>query len=219
MDRGRDSGVDLEPALEELPLFPLPRVVLFPGALMPLYIFEPRYCAMVKDALDGRKAIGIVQIMEPVSSEAHPEIASVAGVGTIIDATELPSGRYNIVLRGRARVRVTELPFVPPYRRAVASVIPETEGDVPRVAVSALVSTANAFVAVVRARDKSFDFRVPSASSAGQLADQCAANLLIDGQDRQRVLEAGSAAERVRLVTEALALQQLSLAGPSGSLN
>ena len=215
----RQPDLELEPSLDALPLFPLPQVVLLPGALMPLYVFEPRYCAMVKDALDGSMTLGIVQIVEPIADEAHPEIEEVAGVGTIVDATELPSGRYNIVLRGRARVRLVELPFVPPYRRARATVIPQRDAHVPHMTVAALVSTAHAFVGVVRARDKSFDFRVPADSSAGQIADLCAAHLLIDGRDRQRVLETGSVADRVRIVTEALALQQLSLSAQPSSLN
>lgn len=220
MDRPRrPADVDFEPSLDALPLFPLPQVVLLPGAMMPLYVFEPRYRAMVRDALDGGMTLGIVQILEPFGEDAHPEIAAVAGVGTIIDANEISGGRYNIVLRGRARVRLVELPFVPPYRRARATVISPTEEDVPQMAITTLVSTANAFVSVIRARDKSFDFRVPGDASAGQIADLCAAHLLVDSHERQRVLETSSVVERVRIVTDALALQQLSLSGPKSTLN
>lgn len=212
---------DIAPALEELPLFPLPHVVLLPGALLPLHIFEPRYRTMVRDALEGHRAIGVVQIVEPEKRDAsgQPIIARVAGVGTIVDHAELPSGRYNIVLRGRARVELAELPFVPPYRRARATVLPSRDENLSSTAIAALISTATTFVSLVRQRDKSFDFRMPKLSEAGSLVDHCAQHLLIDARDRQRALETTSVAERVRLVTETLALQHMGLSGGSKGLN
>ena len=212
---------DIAPALEELPLFPLPYVVLLPGVLLPLHIFEPRYRTMVRDALAGHRAIGIVQIVEPEKRDENgqPAIARVAGVGTIVDHAELPSGRYNIVLRGRARIELAELPFVPPYRRARATVLPSQDENLSSTAIAALIATATTFVSLVRERDKSFDFRMPKLSEAGSLVDHCAQHLLIDARDRQRALETTSVAERVRLVTETLALQHMGLAGGSKGLN
>lgn len=212
---------DLAPALEELPLFPLPHVVLLPGALLPLHIFEPRYRTMVRDVLDRHASIGIVQILDPNKRDeaGQPAIARVAGLGTIVDHSELPSGRFNIVLRGRARVELVELPFVPPYRRAKATVLHSREDNLSSTAMAALISTATAFVTLVRQRDPSFDFRMPKLSDPTSLVDHCAQHLLIDGRDRQRALETTSVAERLRLVTETLALQHMSLAGGGKELN
>jgi Lon protease-like protein len=212
---------DIAPALEELPLFPLPHVVLLPGALMPLHIFETRYRTMVRDALAGHRALGIVQIADPDKRDENgqPIIARVAGVGTIVDHAELPSGRFNIVLRGRVRVELAELPFVPPYRRAKATVLHSHEESLPSTAIAALIATATTFVGLVRQRDKSFDFRMPKLSDAGSLVDHCAQHLLIDARDRQRALETTSVAERVRQVTETLALQHMGLSGGSKGLN
>src|SRR5262249_22145375 len=113
---------DVAPALDALPLFPLP-TVLFPGAVLPLHVFEPRYRKMVRDVLDSHHVLAVVLITDPSELDAHghPAIAGVATAGTVIDYTELPGGRYNILLRGRVRVKLAELPFVPPYRRAAAS--------------------------------------------------------------------------------------------------
>jgi ATP-dependent Lon protease len=211
----------LTPALEALPLFPLPQVVLLPGLLLPLHVFEPRYRKMVRDALDGHCAIGVVQIADPARLDAsgQPEIARIGGVGTIVDHAELPNGRYNIVLRGRARVELEELPFVPPYRRARARVLSSTDEEVSGAAVAGLISAATAFVSLVRERDKSFEFRMPKLSDPGGLADHCGQHLLIDGRDRQLVLETTSVIKRVRLVTETLALQQMSLSPRGGAKN
>lgn len=211
----------LGPALEELPLFPLPGVILMPGALLPLHVFEPRYRKMVRDALDGHQTIGVVQLLEParMNSRGQPAIARIAGAGTIVDYTELPNGRYHILLRGRARVTLEELPFVAPYRRARASVLDSTDEGVSSTATAALIAVATGFAALLKERDKSFEFRMPKLSDAGGIADHCAQHLLIDGRDRQLALETTSVATRVRLVTETLAMQQLSLSGAAGPKN
>ena len=189
-----------------------------PGALLPLHVFEPRYRRMVRDALDGHQTIGIVQLVEPPRIvEGQPVIASVAGVGTIVDHTELPNGRYHILLRGRARVQLEELPFVSPYRRAKARVLESTDESVSSTATAALIAVATGFAALLRERDKSFEFRMPKLSDAGGIADHCAQYLLIDGRDRQLALETTSVATRVRQVTETLAMQQLSLSGASSN--
>src|SRR6185295_12990845 len=95
--------------------------VLFPGALLPLHIFEPRYQEMIRDVLETHHTLSVVMVTDQslTDEHGHPQIASIAGIGTIIDYAELPSGRFNILIRGRARVRLQELPFgEKPYRRA-----------------------------------------------------------------------------------------------------
>src|SRR5262249_40986650 len=138
---------DLGPALDVLPIFPLPQTVLFPGALLPLHVFEPRYRAMVKDCLATHKAMAVALICETGERDAfrHPAIEAVAGVAVIIDHVELPDGRYNILLHGRARVRLEELPFIPPYRRAKASLLHAPPSDPPQRDVAALLASAAAF--------------------------------------------------------------------------
>ena len=111
MDAESPRAFDLAPALTALPLFPLPQTVLFPGALLPLHVFEPRYRALVRDVLKTHRSLSVVLITDPgqIDEHGHPAIAPVAGVGIIIDHAELPGGRYNILLRGRARVALAEL--------------------------------------------------------------------------------------------------------------
>lgn len=211
---------DIAPALSALPLFPLP-TVLFPGAVLPLHIFEPRYRKLVRDALDTHQALAIVLITDPNSVDAHghPEIARVASVGTIIDHTELPAGRFNILLRGRARVRLEELPFVPPYRRAAATILTPESHEVPHADLSAMISAATAFTARVRERDPDFEFPLPKDASAPLLADLCAHHLILDARERQAILETLEIVPRVRRVAEALALQRLNLSGSPKDVN
>ena len=92
----------------EIPLFPLPNVVLFPAALLPLHIFEPRYRAMVADALESERLIGMVMLRpgwEPNYDEAPP-VYPVGCAGFITHADQLPDGRFNILLRGLEKFRI-----------------------------------------------------------------------------------------------------------------
>ena len=93
-----------------IPIFPLPNVVLFPSALLPLHIFEPRYRAMVTDALDGERLIGMVMLRpgwEP-HYEEDPDVYPIGCAGFITHAEPLPDGRFNIMLRGLEKFRILD---------------------------------------------------------------------------------------------------------------
>ena len=220
MSSPSSRGSDFAAALEALPLFPLPQAVLFPGAMLPLHVFEPRYRAMIKDALETHRTLAVVLVTHPheLDGHGHPRIADVAGVGEIVDHTELAGGRYNVLLRGRARVRLEELPFVPPYRRARAEVLAQPAAEVSPGDLSALVSSATSFASIIRERDPAFGFRPPRELLPGQLADLCAHHLVLDARERQAILETLDANARVRRVTEVLALQRITLAPERGDV-
>jgi Lon protease-like protein len=103
-----------------IPLFPLPGVVLLPGTILPVHIFEPRYRAMIADALGGNRMIGMAKL-KPGWEEAleSPAVHEVGGAGEIVESELLEDGRYNILLEGRFRYRILkEEPGGTPYRTA-----------------------------------------------------------------------------------------------------
>ena len=111
----------------EIPLFPLPNVVLFPGAVVPLHIFEPRYRQMVRRCLDGDGVFGMVLIREgdcadEVRPVAHcssaPPLYSVGAAGRIVGHHPLPDGRSYILVKGLARFRIGDLDDEQPYLTA-----------------------------------------------------------------------------------------------------
>ena len=103
----------------QIPLFPLPEVVLLPETLLPLHIFEPRYRAMIADALAGDRVIGMAMMKPGWAAQPEcPPIYSVGGAGEIVESEELSDGRYNIVLQGRFRYRVLREASADPYRTA-----------------------------------------------------------------------------------------------------
>jgi ATP-dependent Lon protease len=173
---------------------------------------------MVKDCLETYKAMAIALICETKERDAHrhPAIEPVAGVGVIIDHVQLADGRYNILLHGRGRVRLEELPFVPPYRRARATLLHPPAGEPAQSDVAALLASAAAFARDIRARDPEFDFRIPAHTSPATAADLAAHHLILDARERQSILETLDVPVRVRRTTEALALQHAALHGHAG---
>ena len=208
---------NLAAALSELPLFPLPEVVLFPRAQLPLHVFEPRYRAMLRDALATHGAIGVVQLAEGSQpSDDRPRIAPVAGAGLVIEHSPLPDGRSNIVLLGMARVRLDELAYEAPYRRARATILEDEDAIVEDADITALIQVATSFATEVKKRDPRFSFRLPASIAPGTLADLCAYHLVISGHERQTILEELDPERRVRLVLDAISTQRLELGAGDG---
>ena len=91
-----------------IPLFPLPTTVFYPNTSLPLHIFEPRYRSMVADALNGKGEIGMILLKPGWESDYQgtPEIMTIGCLGKIKQHSELPEGKYNILLSGLYRFRI-----------------------------------------------------------------------------------------------------------------
>jgi Lon protease-like protein len=104
-----DDDYDLKEFGHVARLFPLPGVVLFPHSVLPLHIFEPRYRQMTEDALASDRLITIVQIRTPSEwkSPTEPTLEEFGCLGRIFKHERLADGRFNFLLLGRKRVRLT----------------------------------------------------------------------------------------------------------------
>ena len=121
-----------------IPLFPLPDIVLFPDVRLPLMIFEPRYRAMVADALKGDGIIGMVLLRPGFEAdyEGRPPIFAIGCAGKISKYQLLPDGRYLIELLGLVKFRVTSEDQSRPYRLARVEAMPEAVNADERGALS-----------------------------------------------------------------------------------
>lgn len=112
-------------------IFPLTGAILFPGLQLPLRIFEPRYCAMVKDALARDRRIGMIQpqiSLQKGRAQDGAPLFSVGCLGKITDVEALDDGGYNLVLEGQARFRLLhELDVATPFRQIEAELLEEEE--------------------------------------------------------------------------------------------
>ena len=107
---------------ETIPVFPLPGALLLPRARLPLHIFEPRYLAMLDDALKTEhRLIGMVQPREPQAGSDRP-LQGIGCAGRVTQFSETEDGRYMITLTGISRYRIQrEVSGFTPYRKAEAS--------------------------------------------------------------------------------------------------
>ena len=106
-------------------IFPLTGAILFPGLQLPLHVFEPRYRALVKDALARDRRIGMIQ---PQRSEEGAPLYTVGCLGKIGEVEALDDGRFNLILEGEARFRmVRELDAATPFRQIEAELIEEED--------------------------------------------------------------------------------------------
>ena len=127
----------------EIPIFPLPNVVLFPNTLLPLHIFEPRYRQMITEVLDEDGKIGMALLKQSWEQPDGEDIFHIGGMGEIAEYQELEDGEYDILLRGTGRYRLIEFLRHRPYRIGRVRVLPE---PVPQAAeasdlISRLVSS------------------------------------------------------------------------------
>src|SRR5581483_7757541 len=120
---------------ETIPVFPLPGALLLPRGQMPLNIFEPRYLAMIDDALrDGHRLIGMIQPDATQAPDADkPKLFKVGCVGRITQLAESGDGRYLIELTGVSRFQVVEeLAAATLYRQCRVTFAPFADDFLPR---------------------------------------------------------------------------------------
>jgi len=113
--------------VKRLSIFPLSGAILYPGLRLPLHIFEPRYRAMVSDALVRDRRIAMIQ---PQNGEEGAPLFSIGCIGKIEDVEALEDGRFNIVLDGEHRFRILrELDVATPFRQIEAELIDDPEHE------------------------------------------------------------------------------------------
>jgi Lon protease-like protein len=220
---GRSGDAELAVALKRLPMFPLPRVVLFPHASLELHIFEERYRAMTRDVLAGSRFLA-VSLIAPGERETddQPAVQRVAGVGEIVMAHELHDGRFNLVLRGRERIRIDEeLALERPYREIAATILPDLpalDGAELRDADQSLRALIGQLADAIPEGGEVLRQMVAAQESPAALADVLAAALIEDPAVRQRLLETREINRRLeRVMAEVVAMT--SRLGSPGNVN
>lgn len=189
-------------------LFPLPGLVLFPHAVQPLHIFEPRYRQMAADALAGDRLIALV-LLQPGWEETYdatPAVYPVACLGRVAVDQLLPDGRYNLVLRGLARVRIVEeLTTDKRYRVARVEVLEDARSDdvdelmALRTGLADLILPRVTEGPVREQLNGLFKGELP----LGHLCDVLAFALPLPPEAKQRLLEVASVTCRARQLMEA----------------
>jgi Lon protease-like protein len=194
-----------------LPLFPL-GTVLFPGVVLPLHIFEERYRGMILDLLaapETSRSFGVIGIREgrEVGIGAASQLHTIGCAAELRRVEALPDGRFHVLAIGRRRFRLISLDTGRDLVRADVALLDEPTGD---GAAMAARRTAAAFLGYYRALlaaqgiDEVDQPELPSDPTA--LSYALADAVLVDDDEKQRLLEAPSTADR--LAAELVLLQR-----------
>jgi Lon protease-like protein len=198
----------MEPALVRVPVFPLAGAVLFPRAHLPLHIFEPRYRAMVTDALAGDRIVGMVLLRPGFEAdyEGRPPVYPVGCAGVITHNERLSDGRYNIVLRGIEKFRIMSEDATRAYRLAHITPLPETADEKEREELRRQRQRLEALLAAAVERSGA-EPRFPPAVPDDDLVNALAQYLDLDPIERQALLEREGTLSRCRALIELLEMK------------
>ena len=194
-----------------IPIFPLPNVVLFPNVFLPLHIFEPRYRTMIGDALAGDRIVGMV-LLQPgyeANYEGRPAVFPIGCAGVITHAEPLDDGRYNIVLRGLERFRITGEDSTKMYRLAHIDSLPETMPEDDRTELRRHRHRLEALIAVAIERAGA-EPRFPATVQDEDLVNALAQYIELDPLERQALLEREGVLARCRALIDLLEMRTLT---------
>jgi len=200
-----------------IPVFPLGGAVLLPRAVLPLNIFEPRYLAMVRDAMQATRLIGMIQ---PRGDDGR-ELFGIGCVGRITDCHETDDGRMLIALTGVVRFAVTrELDVTTPYRQ----VMPDFEafaadsGEPLPLSPSARAALEKELRAYLDVQGLSADWDAVADADDEALVTTLAAACPFDAVEKQALLEARDLPTRAATLTALMTFAQgADAAGPGGA--
>lgn len=214
-DTVRDEA---DPLPDILPIFPLSGALLLPRARLPLMIFEPRYLAMVDDALKEQRLIGLMQPKHPHGDPVPDgaEIWTVGCCGRIVSFAETGDGRYSIALLGVRRFRVGRecARAAGGYRRVAADFAPFGGDEISGGELAdrkRLLAAAKAFFA---ARGLTVDGKALAVADDEALATSLAIACPFPAEEKQALLECADTRERGELLVTIL---EMAARAPSAS--
>ena len=185
-------------SLEEISVFPLPRVVLFPGSVLPLHIVEEPYKRMMEDLLESKKSLAMGSLGGHPEGELLP--GTICGGGAVGLVMAYPDGRKDIFVEGQSRFKIVKCLQQKPYIRALAEKIP----DVPYHSEEEEQADHHRLSSLVRRwiflspdlEDRFIDY-VPFFARSHQLADFIAFSFIPTLSEKQKLLETVERKKRV----------------------
>jgi Lon protease-like protein len=203
-----------------IPIFPLAGVLLLPGGLLPLNIFEPRYLQMVRDAMAGAKLIGMVQPTDPASRQFEPPVYPVGCVGRISQFKETPDNRFLVTLTGERRFTIAEeLARTTLYRQVRVSYEHEPDANDAAIDRKRLLAGLKGYL---DRNGLKADWGSIEQAPTGPLVTTLAMVCPFEPNEKQALLEAKSLPERAKLMSALIEMSLLQTGGaakPNTPLN
>jgi len=197
---------------DTLPIFPLSGVLLLPGGKLPLNIFEPRYLAMIFDALAGHRMIGMVQPVQPggyagdglPTDDGRPKVHKVGCAGRIVSYNETEDGRLLLALSGVCRFEVgRELELAQGGYRRVSSIFSPFRSDLDHADEMVELDRERlmaALAAFFRGKNLSTDWDAVKQAADGNLVTSLSMVLPFGPVEKEALLEAADTSARAKLL-------------------
>ena len=196
-----------------VPLFPLGGAILFPRSQLPLHIFEPRYRAMVNDAVAGPGRIAMIQPLRDDEDNRAP-LHAVGCIGEIGGVEELDDGRFNIVLVGTNRFRlVDEAPSDEAYRVADVDIAAFNDGEPEPLAIVQRAEVEREARRLGDALGLAIDWAAVNGLDDEMLVNAIAQVAPFDVGAKQALLEADSLDRRADLLVQLMQFQRVAITG------
>ncbi len=202
-------------ALLRVPVFPLAGALLFPRAQLPLHIFEPRYRAMVSDAMAADRLIGMVQ---PRDSAEPPALFDIGCLGRIASCDMQGDGRFNIVLEGLGRFRIArEAKVETPYRQVDADRAGfDDEDEAEALGIAQRAELEREARSYADALGYAVDWAMVLRLDDEMLVNGIAQVAPFDVGSKQALLEAADIAARADLLVQFMQFQRMAPGGAEG---
>lgn len=192
-------------------MFPL-NTAIGPGVTLPLHIFEPRYRALVHDLLENpephRRQFGMIALRDghEIATEGISAFHEVGVIVGLRHAEMIDDGRFNIVVRGEQRFRLLALDASAPLLRAQVEPMQDPDLDVPAELAAAVARDLARYASRIGLPDaQTASIEAAVGIDANAASYGAAAMLVIPSDERQRLLEANDAVERLSLMRMILA--------------
>ena len=212
----QQPGENVDPEMFELPgdfagqvrLFPLPHLVMFPGNVLPLHIFESRYREMLEDAVQGDRLITMATLISGNESDYYgrPPVAPHVCIGRVMSHEKTEKGTYNLLLVGIKRAQMGgEISPVRSFRRANVRVFEEQPADWGHPVTQALVrDLSKQLVASLPSSRELVAELLSRKISLGTLTDVIAFHFPFAVESKLRLLAEVDAARRAKLLLQLL---------------
>ena len=196
-----------------VPLFPLAGAILFPRSQLPLHIFEPRYRAMVRDAVEGAGRIAMIQ-PHRLDDDNRAPLYEVGCVGELVGLEELEDGRFNIVLLGSNRFRlVREEEPEEPYRCAEVDIEAFDDDDPPPLALAQRAEVEREARRLGDAMGLAIDWNAVNRLDDETLVNAIAQVAPFDVGAKQALLEQATLESRADLLVQLMQFQRAAVTG------
>jgi ATP-dependent Lon protease len=184
----------------EIPLFPLPNLVLFPNIVVPLHIFEERYKLMINGCIDRDEVFGLVLLRSGAEDESEDTIHRVGVTARIVDVERLDEGRLNVLCEGEDRFRILRFTQQSPFWKGSVELFEDNELHSTESLYDQVATLYRSVSELSAKLSGSEQVEAALPDSPTDLSFMVSYILDIESEEKQKLLEMNATAERLRML-------------------